>query len=208
MAQQVFKSPDQQANSLLYEKPKFDSDFYLHSSEDGYKLIGNEARLGKGRLDDLIETYGVWDDNSDYSKAYLGYIDPAKFVEGTTNDVSKIEQESFPLDIDKLNSYPQTMFLKFKRDNKGNVYITGHEGRHRMNALSKAGINRVPIAFIDESKDYDRYHTKPQKFKGVFGGQKFYEDMRGKSIPFEDLELIPLNYKNAATLMNKFGYNK
>lgn len=203
-----FKNPNEQANSILYEKPKFDTDFYLNASKDGYKLIGNEARLGKGRLDDLIETYGVWNDNSDYSKAYLGYIDPAKFVEATTDDVSQIEKESFPLDIDKLNAHPYSMFLKFKRDKKGNVYITGHEGRHRMNALSKAGINRVPIAFIDESQDYNRYNAQPQRFKGVFGGQKFYDDMRGKSITFDDLELIPLNYKNASTLWQKFGYNK
>lgn len=198
------------ANEIQYEKPTFDSNFYLHASEDGYKLNGAEARLGKGRMDDLIETYGVWNPKLDYAKGYLGFIDPEQFLTATTSKYirERIEKESFPLDLEKLNNYPQTPFLNFKRDSKGNIYIVGHEGRHRMSALSKAGVKKIPIVFRDESDQYNRYNVQPTSIKGFVGGQTFDGTNKAGSINFDNLELIPLNYKNAPLLWEKFGYNK
>ena len=46
-----------------------------------------QARFGKGRMDSLIDEYGVWDDKSNYSKGYLAYINPNDYL-GKTIKIS------------------------------------------------------------------------------------------------------------------------
>ena len=151
----IYKSPLAQAKAQLYPKPKFNDEFYRDSFKDGYKLKGNEARLGKGRLNYLIEEYGLWDDDSDYAKAYLGYINPSDFINSTLtkgDTYTRREIENQPeLDIDRINRERQTPFLQVDFDNNE---IVGHEGRNRLSSFAKSGINKLPVVFIDMSPSF------------------------------------------------------
>lgn len=201
---EIFKNPLALANSLLYEKPDFGKGFYDRYKE-GYAIDNDQLRINKGRMDDIIDYYGVWNDDSNYSKGYMGFIEPRQFVEATAPDPSLIDNETTPLDLEKLNNTNYHPFLKINRDSKGNAYIVGHEGRHRLNALARAGVKKVPIIFEDVSSQHNKNNVQPQTFNGMLGGQKYDNDSRGKSIPFENLELTPINYKNASTLWSRFG---
>lgn len=206
MAQQRFNSPIEQAQDLVYKKPTLDDGFYLQSFKDGYKVNNGEARLGKGRLDYLISEYGVWDDDSDYSQAYLGFIDPQQFLNGTlTNQDSYTKKEIDAIkdfDLDRINRERQTPFLDVDFDTNS---IIGHEGRHRMKSLINGGVKKIPVVFRDRSKSFQKYKSQPRNFKGQLNGQD-YGELIGKSNPaLLDTELIPLNYKNAAKLWEKFG---
>lgn len=202
----IYKSPLEQAKAQLYPKPTFDDNFYRESFKDGYKIKGNEARLGKGRLNYLIEEYGLWDDDSDYAKAYLGYINPSDFIKGTLTDddtITRREIESQPeLDLDRVNRERQTPFLQVDFDKNE---IVGHEGRHRLSSFAKSGINRLPVVFVDRSPSFEKYKSKRKSYNGELLGQRFNDGARASNINLIS-DLIPLNYKNIEDLYKTFGY--
>lgn len=201
------KSPLTLSNSILYEKPTFDDNFYKESFKDGYQVNGNEARLGKGRLDYLIDEYGVWEPDSDYSQAYLGYIDPREFIKATITGNDSITKRELDnpddLDIQRINNERQTPFLQVNFDDNS---IVGHEGRHRLSSFAKAGVTKLPIVFRDMSPTFRRYNTQGKQYNGILKGQDFGFG-RGQDINLVS-DLIPINYKNANVLREKFGYNK
>lgn len=191
-------------NNQLYPKPELNGDFYSNSFKDGYKLKGNEARLGKGRLNYLISEYGVWDD-SDYAQAYLGFIDPREFIKGTLTgqDTTTAKELANPsdLDLERINNERQTPFLDIDFENNE---ILGHEGRHRLSSFAKAGINRLPIVIRDRSPNYRRYHSQAKRnYNNSINGQDFGFG-RGQNIALNS-DLIPINYKNIADLYKIFG---
>ena len=202
----TYKNPLQLSQALQRpEPPEINNGFYSNAYKDGYKLKGNEARLGKGRINYLIEEYGLWNPNSDYSKAYLGFIDPREFIKGTITDNDTITKEELanPLDLDleKINNNTQTPFLTVDFDNKR---IKGHEGRHRLSSFIKAGINRLPIVFRDYSPSFRKDHAQSKNYDGIIGGQDFADGDIAKDIKLKS-ELIPINYKNIVDLYRLFG---
>ena len=212
MAQQKYKTPIALAQNIQYEKPIINSDFYKTAYKDGYKLVGKESRLGKGRLDDLIDYYGLWNPDFDYAKAYLAYINPRDFLDLTWNpefdgsvgpELREILNKK-ELDLDLVNSHPHTPFLELDFDNNE---VVGHEGRHRMAAFASAGIDKVPVVIRGKGESFDKKNTKPYVYKNNVKGQGFdFTQAPGKQNL--ELDLTPLNYKNAPTLWEKFGYNK
>ena len=202
---EIYKSPLAQAKAQLYPKPSLDDDFYSNAHKDGYKVNGNEARLGKGRLNSLIDEYGVWNDNLDYAKAYLGFIDPREFIKGTLAGSDSITREEIEnpqdLDLEKINNNSQTPFLMVDFDNNK---IVGHEGRHRLSSFAKAGVNRLPIVVRDYSPSFKKDHAQKRNYKGSIKGQLFDGIGKGDDINF-DSDLIPLNYKNIEDLYKIFG---
>lgn len=201
------KSPLELSNKLQYEKPTLDDDFYGNAFKDGYKVNGNEARLGKGRLDYLISEYGVWNPNLDYSQAYLGFINPNDFIKGTLTGKDTITKKEIdnpnPMDLDRINGSRQTPFLQIDFDKNR---IVGHEGRHRLSSMAKAGVTRLPIVFRDMSPSFDKYKVLTKNYNGILKGQDFGFG-RGQDINLVS-DLIPINYKNASKLKEMFGYNE
>jgi hypothetical protein len=98
------------------------------------------------RVSRLSKEYGHA--NGTHSKGMIAYVDPIDFIFATTNDPTFIEKESVNLNVDQLTDETQTPFLNVT-DGK----VSGHEGRHRMMALAKAGVSKVPVV-IKNTDDY------------------------------------------------------
>lgn len=166
-------------------------------NENQYSLKDNTASYTEKRMNLILDKYGA-KSSPKYSKAYVTYISPSDFLSLTTNNLSRIESESTELDIQKLQSEYQEIFLRSDMDTGE---VTGHEGRHRMVALRNAGINEVPILIIPEGEKGRYNRTKIAEHK--LNGEEF---STGKAKGIVDVKnLIPASYEYKDELFNTFA---
>ena len=129
------------------------------------------ATWTSGRVTDLIERYGAT--NPRYTQAYATWINPADFVKATTVNQTRRNQiydEAGNLDIDALSRETQTPYLTVDYET---MRIVGHEGRHRMAALAKAGIKRVAVAIRFTEDSLSRYDARIMEGEHSLKGQRF-----------------------------------
>lgn len=129
------------------------------------------AAWTSGRVTDLIERYGAT--NPRYTQAYATWINPADFVKATTVNQTRRNQiydEAGNLDIDALSRETQTPYLTVDYET---MRIVGHEGRHRMAALAKAGIKRVAVAIRFTEDSLSRYEARIMEGEHSLKGQRF-----------------------------------
>lgn len=123
------------------------------------------------RMTDLIERYGAR--NPRYAQAYAVWVNPEDFVNATTTSQARRNQifdEAGNLDIDALARESQTPFLSVDYET---MRIVGHEGRHRMAALAKAGVKRVAVAIRFTEDSLSRYDARIMEGEHTFKGQSF-----------------------------------
>lgn len=121
----------------------------LQRFRDSFGVRENTAAWTEQRVDDVISTYAKANGET---KAQIGFVDPIDFLLATAPlDRAKIiEEEAGELDRDRLAKEGQTPFLIIE-----NNKIIGHEGRHRMVAMAKAGVKRAPVVLRDYGRGYD-----------------------------------------------------
>lgn len=146
------------------------------------------------------------------SRAQVAYVDPIDFVYATTDSPERISNEAGDLDMDKLREeVSQTPFLYLE-----DGVIVGHEGRHRLMAMSKAGYTKVPIVIVDQSEqregeDLPKYKAEEDAIpngetittKGQNFGDGFMEDIDinyGRLMTFENAEAIGSDMSGAQEL--------
>jgi hypothetical protein len=124
---------------------------------------GTDAKYRPERIRNIWSTYGY---NNGRVIAAIAYVDPDMFVHVTTgkriapedmtpatkdmwrkaDGYSVVKDGTTPLNLDALRAEIQTPFLDLEWDTTWNKYrIKDHEGRHRMSAMSDAGMKRVPV---------------------------------------------------------------
>ena len=148
------------------------------------------------RIDEDIAYQGTPSPTSDYSNAYMTYIDPLDFVRLTAPSVENMENESRVWVNSEMRG-DRTPFLKF--DEESGV-ITDQEGRHRMMAMANAGVKRVAILMIPESRKnrYNRQTIESLAVTGkVINGAK-----AGGAATLTNL--IPVNGKHRQELLDTF----
>lgn len=117
----------------------------------GFSLSAEYAGWTPQRLSRAIGDSAGIGDNHNKTNGMVGWVDPLEFVWATAvnaEDVKRLAQEAGNLDLERLSWEDQTPFLKVNDIKQ----IVGHEGRHRMAALAKAGFVSVPVHFIYEAR--------------------------------------------------------
>lgn len=182
-------------------------------SDEAKEIIGNlkiramSSRYNKGeyasytseRIEREIRT-SYAERRPDYAKSYIAWVEPADFLYATTTSKEgreQIEQEAGTLDLEKLRGETQPIHLTVDFETGE---IKGHEGRHRMVALSKAGVQKVAVIF--DAWNDDRYNTKPIDMMRI-GGQRFSEYSRG--IDFYAHDILPLSARYADAARQLFS---
>ena len=131
----------------------------------------------------------------DYAKSYIAWVNPQDFLYATTTsdaDRSKIEKESSELDLERLRKETQPIHLTVDFETGK---IVGHEGRHRMVALDKAGVEKVAVIF--DAWNDDRHNTKPVDMMRI-GGQEFDKYHSGLEFYVHDMLPLSKRYADAA----------
>lgn len=145
--------------------------FALSDSVVNVDSSNETAAWTSERMTDLIERYGAT--NPRYTQAYATWINPADFVKATTVNQTRRNQiydEAGNLDIDRLSHETQTPYLSVDYET---MRIVGHEGRHRMAALAKAGVKRVAVAIRFTESSLSRYDARIMEGGHKFKGQRF-----------------------------------
>lgn len=155
------------------KQPTRDADirFALSDSVVNVDSASETAAWTSERVTDLIDRYGAT--NPRYTQAYATWINPADFVKATTVNQTRRNQiydEAGNLDIDALSRETQTPYLTVDYET---MRIVGHEGRHRMAALAKAGIKRVAVAIRFTERSLSRYDARIMEGEHKFKGQRF-----------------------------------
>ena len=155
------------------KQPTGDADirFALSDSVVNVDRSNETATWTSERMTDLIERYGAT--NPRYTQAYATWINPTDFVKATTVNQTRRNQiydEAGNLDIDRLSHETQTPYLSVDYET---MRIVGHEGRHRMAALAKAGVKRVAVAIRFTEDSLSRYDARIMEGEHKFKGQRF-----------------------------------
>lgn len=155
------------------KQPTKDADirFALSDSVINVDSANETAAWTSERVTDLIDRYGAT--NPRYTQAYATWINPADFVKATTVNQTRRNQiydEAGNLDIDRLSRETQTPFLDVDYET---MRIVGHEGRHRMAALAKAGVKRVAVAIRFTENSLSRYDARIMDGEHKLKGQTF-----------------------------------
>ena len=152
-------------------KPTSGSDVRFALSDSVVNVNGETAAWTSERMTELIDRYGAT--NPRYTQAYATWINPADFVKATTFNQSRRNQiydEAGNLNIDALSRETQTPYLSVDYET---MRIVGHEGRHRMAALAKAGVKRVAVAIRFTEDSLSRYDARIMEGEHKFKGQRF-----------------------------------
>lgn len=155
------------------KQPTKDADirFALSDSVVNVDSANETAAWTSERVTDLIDRYGAT--NPRYTQAYATWINPADFVKATTVNQTRRNQiydEAGNLDIDALSRETQTPYLTVDYET---MRIVGHEGRHRMAALAKAGVKRVAVAIRFTENSLSRYDARIMDGEHKLKGQTF-----------------------------------
>ena len=161
--------------------------------------------------DERIEKYlsGGWygSSNPDYAQAYIAYVTPQQFlnltVGGKNSTLDMIEGESAKygeLDIAKLgDSNPLSLFI---HEGRNKAEVEGHEGRHRMYLLGKAGFEKVPVLLFD----YRTKYNKTAKDSLKLTAQRYNDsDFISKTRDVVLTDLVPFSNGNKDLIIKKFG---
>ena len=155
------------------KQPTRDADirFALSDNVVNVDSANETAAWTSERVTDLIDRYGAT--NPRYTQAYATWINPADFVKATTVNQTRRDQiydEAGNLDIDALSRETQTPYLTVDYET---MRIVGHEGRHRMAALAKAGVKRVAVAIRFTENSLSRYDARIMDGEHKLKGQTF-----------------------------------
>jgi hypothetical protein len=163
------------------------------------------AGYTEDRLLDAIQQYST---GKGETKGVVATIDPADFLNATAKGdyLNIINSEAGDIDYQRLIDEKQTPFLQV---DKGQVI--GHEGRHRMAALAKAGYKDVPVIvkqseYMDTpaSKEYGFYSDYNKALRLDNGSANLgHQDGGWKDVNVRNAE--PLYYENKDKLLKKYS---
>ena len=179
-------------------------------TELGTKAAKNEEVLKKvagwvpKRIQDIWNTYRYMQNGREKdTKAYATMISPDQFLGLTMSEShfesllkdNEIRNKITPLNLEQLKKYDMPMFLDVVENKDGTWQVVDHEGRHRMVALSRAGIQEVPVVIrtkdVKSRDSISGARLLPQKFDKESG-------VNGATLN----KLIPINYENKSNIIN------
>lgn len=119
-----------------------------------YSIDSNKnARFSQDRLEYLIRgSINEYSKGGNYARSYITKMTPQQFLDltNTPEGLEQMRKNVGKLDTEQLKKEQQNIYLKVDMETGR---VLGHEGRHRMIALQKAGINNVDIEIIPAERN-------------------------------------------------------
>ena len=182
-----------------------DNDLLFSRRDDGMVRDGNKAVMTTERIDYMIEDSAAGS-RTDYARWWITSIDPGRFIDLTTR-IPMLERDRFDqADYDYMEGLKTSKQTPFLLVEYPSGQIVGHEGRHRMRALEKAGIksSEISIGFYDEDgywlKEMNGYGNPLETIDSLQIKNQF-ETGDGTRIE----NIIPLNNSTRKEVLASYG---
>lgn len=175
--------------------------------------LNDYVSLSPEMLNSLISEYAIpGATTNNYSKAWIATIDPRDFLRLTLPDETLATwqngtenawgQEVRELDVEDLKNARQVPYLIIDTDESHSVI--GHEGRHRMLALMRAGYTNIPVVIRDMSESSKR--SKESMETMDLWPQDFGDGpVNGADTWVEAFDVIPIREQNRAQIEDTYG---
>ena len=182
-------------------------------SEAERASLNDYVSLSPEMLNSLISEYAIpGATTNNYSKAWIATIDPRDFLRLTLPDdvlatwqngtENAWGQEVRELDVEDLKNARQVPYLIIDTDESHSVI--GHEGRHRMLALMRAGYTNIPVVIRDMSENSKR--SKESMERMDLWPQDFGDGpVNGADTWVEAFDVIPIREQNRAQIEDTYG---
>lgn len=212
------RAPDMGA---LYEQDLQAGETFIPSPE------GGEIGWTQHRIDDLVRSFG-YASEPERTKAYAVRMSPDQFLgltaseEGRRLISERVEgMEDYgggEIDFDQMRANGQPIMLSVNVEPERQVVdmdsddimakitlpeemrVMGHEGRHRMTMLKRAGVTSVPVVILLENRtqpEGDSLNAQPQRSS--------MERVSTGDTPTQAEGLVPISYANREQLAEMFG---
>lgn len=175
-------------------KPEVKEDYSVADDTETYNRM---ALVTEDTVDKWLKDYAA-KSSPKYAQAYITRMTPKQFVDLTTSTTGRllIGNQTEALDAEKLIEATRDQPLQIQISDGE---VVGHEGRHRATALSRAGINSIPVLIFDYSNKYSKTDVPEMTLQGQDFG-------RSRSYATETLrDLIPLSYENRDRIVQEYG---
>ena len=165
----------------------------IRYSDRDIEVYDRTAILKETTIDKYLREYAS-KTSPNYAQAYITYMSPDKFLRMTTSYRDNIEAQSKEFNYDEFEDYTLFQPIQLIIDSETGE-VNGHEGRHRMVALSNAGVYNVPVLMFDYSNKTNKENISEMVLHGQFNS---YLTTRVQDV-------IPFNYANREEIIKKFG---
>ena len=185
-------------DSVAQDNGEVNKNFSL-SPADGMVEYNSTALWKESTIDKYLHDYAA-KMSPNYAQAYVAWMSPKQFLDLTTSISGRhlVVQESRNLDVDEFTDASLYQPIQLAIDSETGD-VVGHEGRHRMVALSNAGIYKVPVLLFDSSNKNSKTHMDEM----ILGGQDFGSS---RSLAVHGLtDVTPFNYANRDAIIEKFS---
>ena len=177
---------DRMAKANSVEDARFSREITLQDAD----VYNRTVVLKDSTVDQYLKDYAS-ETSPNYAQAYVTRMSPSAFLDLTTSRIgrSRISQETGELDTDQLEKYNarNPIFLTIDHTTGD---VVGHEGRHRMMALDRAGIRSVPVLLFDSSNKNGKTALDSLELHGQdFGTSRSYANVTVHNVQ-------PLSYGN------------
>lgn len=174
---------------------------------DSYVEDSKKAVMKQSRIDEAIEDSGA--SNPTYARDYITAISPKDFIDLTVTK-NHVERDAFDAEVigdhgSKMGEWDYEKALQTSRSpylqiDKATGRVIGHNGRHRIRALEKAGIQSVEIQveFFDEDGRLIKYDAETIPKMAI--SSQFDTD-----IETTISKVIPLNESHRAEIEATYG---
>jgi len=171
-------------------------DFSRESKDMRFSL--KKVRYSDDRFESLLNSSTTTNTGEEKTaKKYLAFIDPLDFVKATSSyrKYKSLQNELEPVDFAKMRELGP-IALEVGAGKDGEWKIKGHEGRHRMLALSNAGYRDVPVVL-----DFGRNVKDAAPISGKFLRSEEDDSINRNAFVY-DIE--PLSIDNTDRARSKF----
>ncbi len=138
------------------------------AEDPAYIDYNRRALVSEDTLEQWLRDYAA--SNPNYAQAYIAYMSPSQFLKMTTDSIAqrqRIKSQSEEMTETEAQSRARKEPIFLRVDTETGE-IQGHEGRHRMVALDRAGITQVPVLFFDSQNKYSKQPIDEATFRGQF----------------------------------------